>query len=65
MLLEPLLRDARLKPAETILQVRQHDYAARLLKVSKEHPTQSILPVSFREKNQHVQSEKQSLEDQE
>ena len=65
MLIKFLLKNTELKSAETILQIRQQDYVMKLLKMSKEHLTQNILSVLFREKNQHAQLKKQSLEDQE
>jgi len=61
----PLLRDAGLEPAEIILQTRQQGYAARLLKVPKTHPAQSILPVSFRQGDRHAQPGEQPLDDRE
>lgn len=46
--LHPLLREAGLVPASTLLNHRQRSYAYRLLSLPGQHPAKEILPVSLR-----------------
>lgn len=46
--LHPLLCEASLVPASTLLNHRQRSYAYRLLSLPDQHPTKEILPVSLR-----------------
>jgi ribonuclease HI len=50
-----LNREAGLTPAEVLLEGRQLRYTARLLGLPEDSPARSILPVSFREGDQHAQ----------
>ena len=56
----PLVREAGLAPAETLLEARQLGYTTRLLGLPEDHPTRKILPVSFREGDQHAQPGEQT-----
>jgi len=57
----PLVRDASLVPAEVLLEARQLRYTTRLLSLPENHPAKKILPVSFRDGDQHVQPGEQTL----
>ncbi len=46
--LHPLLYEAGLAPASTLLNYRQRSYAYRLLCLPDQHPAQEILPASLR-----------------
>ncbi len=46
--IHPLLSEAGLIPASTLLDYRQRLYAYRLLSLLDEHPAKQILPVSLR-----------------
>ena len=46
--IQPLLSEARLVPAQILLNHRQRMYAYRLLSLLEDHPAKEILPVSFR-----------------
>ena len=59
----PLIREAALEPAESLLEARQLGYTARLLGLPTNQPTQQILPVTFREGDQHAQPGEQPLGD--
>lgn len=48
MPIQPLLSEARLVPAQILLDHRQRMYTYRLLSLPEDHPTKNILPVSFR-----------------
>ncbi|KAL2004773.1 hypothetical protein VTN00DRAFT_3301 [Thermoascus crustaceus] len=45
----PLIREAGLEPAETLLEARQLGYTIRLLGLPNSYPTRQVLPVTFRE----------------
>jgi len=49
----PLVREAGLTPAEALLEARQLRYTTRLVSLPENHPAK-ILPVSFRERDQHA-----------
>ena len=51
----PLVCEASLAPAEVLLEAGQLRYSTRLLSLPKSHPAKEILPVSFREGDQHAQ----------
>jgi ribonuclease HI len=59
----PLVREAALEPAISLLASRQLNYTARLLQLPRNHLTREILPISFREGDLHVQPGEQPLED--
>ena len=44
----PLLCEASLEPASTLLNHHQRSYAYRLLSLPDQHPAKEILPVSLR-----------------
>lgn len=46
--IHPLLCEAGLVPASTLLNYRQRQYALRLLSFSDRHPAKEILPISLR-----------------
>ncbi|ODM18159.1 hypothetical protein SI65_06030 [Aspergillus cristatus] len=56
----PLVREAGLAPAEALLEARQLKYTTRLLSLPENHPAKEILPVSFREGDQHTQPGEQT-----
>ncbi|ODM21420.1 hypothetical protein SI65_02263 [Aspergillus cristatus] len=56
----PLVREAGLAPAEALLEARQLRYTTRLLSLPENHPAKKILPVSFREGDQHAQPGEQT-----
>lgn len=56
----PLVWEAGLVPAETLLEAQQLGYTTRLLGLPEDHPTKKILPLSFREGDQHAQPGKQT-----
>ncbi|ODM18007.1 hypothetical protein SI65_06795 [Aspergillus cristatus] len=56
----PLVREAGLAPAEALLEARQLRYTTRLLSLPENHPAKEILPVSFREGDQHAQPGEQT-----
>ena len=56
----PLVREAGLVPAESLLEARQLRYTTRLLSLPENHLTRKILPVSFREGDQHTQPGEQT-----
>ena len=56
----PLVREAGLTPAEALLEARQLRYTTRLLSLPENHPAKKILPVSFREGDQHTQPGEQT-----
>jgi len=56
----PLVREASLAPAEVLLEARQLRYTTRLLSLPENHPAKKILPVSFREGDQHAQPGEQT-----
>ncbi|ODM15130.1 hypothetical protein SI65_09369 [Aspergillus cristatus] len=56
----PLVREAGLAPAEALLEARQLRYTTRLLSLPENHPAKKILPVSFREGDQHTQPGEQT-----
>ena len=51
----PSVREAGLTPGEPLLEARQLRYT-RLLSLPENHPAKKILPVSFREGDEHAQS---------
>ena len=55
----PLVREAGLTPAEALLEARQLRYTTRLVSLPENHPAK-ILPVSFREGDQHAQPGEQT-----
>jgi hypothetical protein len=59
----PLIREAGLEPAETLLESRQLGYAIRLLSLPGNHPAKEVLPVTFREGDQHAQPGEQPIND--
>ena len=59
-LIGPLVRETGLAPAETLLEARQLGYTTRLLGLPEDNPTRKILPVSFREGDQHAQPGEQT-----
>ncbi|KAL1978972.1 hypothetical protein VTN96DRAFT_7858 [Rasamsonia emersonii] len=59
----PLVREAGLEPAETLLEARQLGYIIRLLGLPGDHPAKQILPVTLREGDQHAQPGEQPLGD--
>ena len=56
----PLVREAGLAPADALLEARQLKYTTRLLGLPENHPAKEILPVSFREGDQHTQPGEQT-----
>ena len=58
----PLLFEAGLVPASTLLNYRQRSYAYRLLSLPDEHPAQEILPVSLRIGDENFQPGELSYE---
>ena len=56
----PLVHEAGLAPAEALLEARQLRYTTRLLNLPESHPAKKILPVSFREGDQHTQPGEQT-----
>lgn len=56
----PLVREAGLTPAEALLEVQKLRYTTRLLSLPENHPAKKILPVSFREGEQHAQPREQT-----
>ncbi|KAL2012180.1 hypothetical protein VTN00DRAFT_4898 [Thermoascus crustaceus] len=54
-----LIREAGIPPAETLLAAKQLGYAVRLLGLPGNHLARQILPVSFRDGDQHAQPEEQ------
>lgn len=56
----PLVREASLAPAEVLLEARQLGYTTRLLGLPEGHSAKKILPVSFRERDQHAQPGEQT-----
>jgi len=56
----PLVCEAGLAPAEALLEARQLRYTTRLLSLPENHPAKKILPVSFREGDQHAQPGEQT-----
>ena len=56
----PLVCEAGLTPAEALLEARQLRYTTRLLSLPENHPAKKILPVSFREGDQHTQPGEQT-----
>jgi hypothetical protein len=59
----PLVREAALEPAENLLEARQLGYTTRILGLPKDHPARQVLPVTFREGDQHAQPGEQPVED--
>ena len=59
----PLIREAALEPAGTLLDTKQRRYAIRLLGLPPGHPAARILPVSLREGDTHAQPGEQPLGD--
>jgi hypothetical protein len=59
----PLLWEAALEPAESLLEARQLSYTTRLLGLPTNQPTQQILPITFREGDQHAQPGEQPIGD--
>jgi ribonuclease HI len=59
----PLIREAALEPAESLLEARQLGYAARILGLPTNQPTRQILPVTFRDGDQHAQPGEQPTGD--
>jgi hypothetical protein len=51
----PLVKEAAMEPAETLLEARQLGYTTRLLGLPKDHPARQILPITFRDGDQHAQ----------
>ena len=60
-----LLQEAGLESAETVLESRQHSYAARVLALPQGHPTHKILPISLQEGDRRAQPGEQPLGDRE
>ena len=56
----PLARESGLALAEALLEARQLRYTTRLLRSPENHLAEKILPVSFREGDQHAQPEEQT-----
>ena len=50
----PLIREAALEPAESLLEARQLGYTTRLLSLPKNQPTRQILPVIFRDGDRYA-----------
>lgn len=61
----PLVREAGIGPAETLLEARQLAYTARLLGLPADHLARQILPISFCEGDQHAQPGEQPVRDRE
>ena len=59
----PLVREAGMEPAATLLQRRQLGYTTRLLGLVHDHPARCILPASLREGDRHVQPGEQPEDD--
>jgi ribonuclease HI len=59
----PLIREAALEPAESLLEARQLGYTTRLLSLPENQPTRQILPVTFRDGDRHAQPGEQPLGD--
>jgi ribonuclease HI len=59
----PLVREAALEPAESLLEARQLGYTTRILSLPKDQPTRKILPITFREGDQHSQPGEQPIGD--
>jgi ribonuclease HI len=59
----PLIREAALEPAESLLEARQLGYTTRLLGLPTNQPTRQILPITFREGDQHAQPGEQPIGD--
>jgi len=55
-----LICEAGLAPEEAILEFRRLRYTARLLSLPENHLAKAILPMSFREGDQHTQPGKQT-----
>ena len=56
----PLVWEAGLVPAETLLEAQQLGYTIWLLGLPEDHPTKKILLLSFQEGDQHTQLGKQT-----
>jgi hypothetical protein len=50
----PLIKEAALEPAETLLDTKQRQYAQRLLGLLLGHPIAEILSIMFREEDAHA-----------
>ncbi|ODM21086.1 hypothetical protein SI65_04139 [Aspergillus cristatus] len=59
----PLVREAALEPASSLLDARQRAYAARLMGLPETQPARAILPVTFREGDCHAQPGEQPADD--
>ncbi|KAL1969928.1 hypothetical protein VTN77DRAFT_7438 [Rasamsonia byssochlamydoides] len=59
----PLVREAGIDPAETLLEARQLGYTVRLLGLPRDHPARKILPITLREGDQHAQPGEQPAGD--
>ncbi|KAL2012391.1 hypothetical protein VTN00DRAFT_5109 [Thermoascus crustaceus] len=59
----PMVREAGLEPAETLLEARQLGYTIRLLGLPNSQPARQILPVTFREGDCHAQPGEQPIGD--
>ncbi|KKA16155.1 reverse transcriptase, partial [Rasamsonia emersonii CBS 393.64] len=59
----PLVREAGLEPAETLLEARQLGYTIRLLSLPRDHLAKRILPITLWEGDQHAQPGEQPLRD--
>lgn len=59
----PLVQEAGLEPAETLLEARKLGYTIRLLSLPRDHLAKQILPMTLWEGDQHAQPGEQPLRD--
>ena len=59
----PLIREAALEPAESLLEAWQLGYTTQLLGLPINQPTRQILPVTLRDGDQHAQPGEQPIGD--
>lgn len=59
----PLVKEAALVPAETLLNSRQLNYIVRLIGLPGDQPAKQILPITLREGDQHAQPGEQPADD--
>ena len=59
----PLVKEAAMEPAESLLEARQLGYTIRLLGLPNDQPVRQILPITFREGDHHAQPGEQPIGD--
>jgi ribonuclease HI len=59
----PLVKEAAMEPAESLLEARQLGYTVRLLGLPNDQPVRQILPITFREGDHHAQPGEQPIGD--